>query len=100
MRSSLVGARLIRHASILQTLAIVPLAITVVVSSFRGPLVLAVRPSVLLGTGLLPAAVAAIPLPTETGAANAEDRAAPKAATPKERNAASVHHPLPGSGSR
>lgn len=99
-RSGLLGTRQIRHASVFQTLAVVPLAITVVVSPFRGPLVPAVRLSVLLGTRPHAAAVAAIALPTETGAAHAEDRTAPEANAPEEGNTSSVHHPLPGGPGR
>jgi hypothetical protein len=91
-KSTSAAARLIRHASILQPVTVVPLTVPVVVTAFRTPLVLAVGFPVLLGAGLLPAAIATVTLPSEAGVADAEAGTAPAAQTAKERDRARVRH--------
>jgi hypothetical protein len=91
-KSGWAGARLIRHASIFQALTVVSLTVAVVITTFGALLVLAVGFPVLLGAGLLLATVAAVALPSEARAADTEDRAAPAAQTPEERNKNRVRH--------
>ena len=81
-KSGFVGARLIRHASIFQPVTVVPLTVPVVITAFWALLVFAVGFSVLLGASLLPAAVAAVALSSETGAAD----------TPQEWNKPVLRH--------
>jgi len=63
-----------------------------VITALRRPLVFAIGFAVLLGTGLLPAASAAVALAAEAGTADAEDRPAPRARLSKERDTLSVRH--------
>jgi len=91
-KSGFVGARLIRHASIFQPVTVVPLTVPVVITAFWALLVFAVGFSVLLGTSLLPAAVAAVALSSETGTADTEGGTAPAADTPQEWNKPVLRH--------
>jgi len=97
-KSGFVGARLIRHASIFQPVTVVPLTVPVVITAFWALLVFAVGFSVLLGASLLPAAVAAVALSSETGTADktgtadTEGGTAPAADTPQEWNKPVLRH--------
>jgi hypothetical protein len=83
---------LIRHVSIFEPVTVVPLSVAVVITALRAPLVLAVRFPVLLGPGLLPAAVAAVALSSEAGSADTEGLAAPTAHSPQEQDQFVLRH--------
>jgi hypothetical protein len=87
----LVAARLIRHGSIFQTVAVVALAVAMVLTAFRAALVLAVGVAMLLHARLSPAAGAAVALTAEAAATDAEHRATPAADTPEKRDKGGVH---------
>lgn len=88
--------RLIRHSSILQAIAVVPLAVPMVFTAFRAALVLAIRLTVTRRSGLPTAVVAAVALTSEAATAHAEACIAPAAHMSEECDTDGVHDLLKG----
>jgi len=85
---------LIRHAGLdSPAIAVVPLPVAMVQSSFRALLVAAVGPASLLPAGLDLAGRAAITLAAVTVGADPEHRVAPAARSLSENNFAMTRHP-------
>jgi hypothetical protein len=92
MRSGFTFARLIRHALLFLAVTKLTLTVTMVLTTFGSPLMLAIRRAMVLGARLLAAVSAAVALPTEAAQADAEYRPAPATLSRKERDPPALRH--------
>lgn len=86
------GARWIRHVLCFQALEVLSLAITMVVTAFFGPLVLAIGFAVALGLRCVAALIAVVALSSEVGATDAKHLSAPVALASKQRDTSLPRH--------
>jgi hypothetical protein len=82
-----VRTRLIRHTLSFQSLTQISLAIAMIVTAFRCPLMFAVGLAVTLCTRVIAAVRAAVAMPAEARTADPKHRPAPTALSPKESDA-------------
>jgi hypothetical protein len=83
---------LIRHRPCFQSLEVLSLAITMVVTAFFGALVLAISLAVALGLRCIAALIAVVGLSSEVGTTHAEHFSAPLALASKKRDTTLPRH--------